>query len=191
MEATAQTESVRLYLKHSPQYRDGWTNIDHCPNNPGDGHGPFLLGKLAEHFETVVLPLQWDEIWADEVLHRIAQVDVVNVLKHWRSLLKRSDSTLTVEVMDAEWACNAFLNAPHGGRFAPPDDEGNPRGLVHFLIGPQKCGYPCGEYRSLFDAQYLLSCLLQAGFGMVERVTDFPAADRRIRFVAQRGALDD
>ena len=178
-------EPVRLYLKHGPQYREGWDNtgledFDH-DDDPKNGR------KCCWKYD----PGTVAEIYAEEVLHQVPQGKVVDTLKHWRTLLASDSSTLTVEVLDVEAACKAFLSAPPGHRWAPPAPDGTRRGIVHALVGLQQCGHPCGEFRSLFDAQHLYACLMQAGYVNVRRDPNIPNADRRIRFVAERGELCD
>lgn len=177
---------VRLYLKHGPEYRDGWINLDRCPKMPSDRREePGLLWRCLPYEDETL-----GEVYAEDVLHQVPQGKALDTLKHWRGLLRRPDSTLTVEVFDLEWACKAFLGSQQAARWAEPDEDGNPRGIVHAMIGPQKCGHPCGEFRSLYDAQRLYALLLRAGFHNIRREPNIPQGDKRIRFVAERGDLE-
>lgn len=182
---------MRLYLKHGPEYRDGWINLDVCPDSSAqDAHGTVEYWTMGSLLERLAIPPPYMEICAEDVLHQVPQGKALDTLKHWRGLLRRPDSTLTVEVFDLEWACRAFLGSQQAARWAEPDEDGNPRGIVHAMIGPQKCGHPCGEFRSLYDAQRLYALLLRAGFHNIRREPNIPQGDKRIRFVAERGDLE-
>lgn len=176
-----------VFLKHSKSARDGWENLDLCPKW-GDSFPWAERGLPVTWTELPVDPGSVDELFADDVLHQVPQRRVLDALQNWRGALRAADSRATVDVMDFDWILRTIAGSPQHARWIEPDDTGAARGLVHLVVGHGACGFPCGEIRSHFDAEYLAAQMLRAGFVEIERVTAFDGAERRIRLTALRGA---
>jgi predicted SAM-dependent methyltransferase len=151
-------ELTRLNLGSGRAPIKGFVNVDILPDEPG-------VDVVAD----VSQPLPFDDgsvdlIYAVHVLEHFAHDEVPVILARWRRVL-RDGGQLLVAVPDLDAIARELVR--RRGWFTPPYSP-----WLGAIYGGQKDAYDF--HKSGYTAPWLAGLLVDAGFGAVKRVDDFP-----------------
>lgn len=133
------------------QKLDGWTNIDLY-------EGPNVDVKC----DVSKLPFEngcVDEIYASHILEHFSHWKTLDVLKEWRRVLKKGGKAF-IGVPDFQAMLNIYK------------EFGMVPWFTRMMYGDQE--YPLAYHYCAFDYEHLANLCHDAGFGLVNRVVNFP-----------------